>query len=345
MAVNKFGGQNIGRDQGKGVSSDDNLGMFMTYATNEVIAAFARTTVTMDKHLIRNISYGKSATFPVMGRASARYLPAGTTLKEGRKDIKQTQRVINIDGWLASDVLIYDIEEAMNDFDVRGEYTRQLGESLALRADGAVLAELAKAVNLNMSGGSKNENIQGLGKPTLIQAYPHADKGDAIKRGKGILAALTQARAALTNNYVPTNDRFFFTTPERYSDILAALSPNVANYAALIDPETGHIRNVMGFTVIETPHLFLGDGDNGKHSFPTGSEGSSPSLDTNGVNTSNCVGLFMHRSAIGTVKLKDLTMEHGRDIDKQADIIVAKYAYGHGHLRPEATGALVTTSN
>ena len=339
MTADKFNGQQIGLNQGKGVSTEDKFGMFMTYATNEVIAAFTRTTVTMDKHMVRNIAYGKSATFPVMGRASARYLPTGTTLTDGRKEIKQTERVINIDGTLASDVLIYDIEEAMNNFDVRGEYTRQLGESLALSADGAVLAELAKAVNI--SSGS-NENIAGLGSPTLYKIRTEGGQADTpVKLGKELLAALTQARAALTKNYVPSNDRFFFTTPENYSAILAALSPNEANYAALIDPETGNIRNVMGFTVIETPHLTLGDGvaSGHKHQFPTGSvQGASA---TQGVNNLNVLGLFMHRSAIGTVKLKDLTMEHGRDIDKQADIIVAKYAYGHGYLRPEAVGAIV----
>ena len=339
MTADKFKGQQIGLNQGKGVVSSDKFGMFMTYATNEVIAAFARTTVTMDKHMVRNIAYGKSATFPVMGRASARYLPTGTTLTDTRTEIKQTERVINIDGTLASDVLIYDIEEAMNSFDVRGEYTRQLGESLALSADGAVLAELAKAVNLK--DGGKDENIAGLGSPTVLKAYMN-NAADAVVKGKGILMALTEARAALTKNYVPANDRFFFTTPENYSAILAALSPNEANYAALIDPETGNIRNVMGFTVIETPHLTLGDGAGGKHVFPTQSIGSKS---TKKVGKENVVGLFMHRSAIGTVKLKDLTMEHGRDIDKQADIIVAKYAYGHGYLRPEATGALIITND
>ena len=339
MAADKNNAQQIGLNQGKGVSSEDKLGMFMTYATNEVLAAFARTTVTMDKHMVRNISYGKSATFPVMSRASARYLPTSAKLSEGRKEIKQTERVINVDGWLTSDVMIYDIEEAMNNFDVRGEYTRQLGESLALSADGAVLAELAKCVNLHSAG--NNENIEGLGKPVFIKAYQTTAANTQAKRGKAIIEALTEARAALTKNYVPSADRFFYTTPENYSAILAALMPNEANYAALIDPETGHIRNVMGFTVIEVPHLTLGDGvaSGHKHQFPQGSTGALSGQNT--VNAGNVVGLFMHRSAIGTVKLRDLTMEHARDWDSQADVIIAKYAYGHGYLRPEATGALV----
>ena len=337
-------GQQIGLNQGKGVSSVDKLGMFLQVFSGEVLTAFSRTSVTMNRHLVRSISHGKAATFPVLGRASARYLATGTSLDTGRKEIKGSQRTITIDGLLTSDVLIYDIEDALNHFDVRSEYTKQLGESLALSADGAVLAELAKTVNLNKSGGLSNENIEGLGKPSILKAFSTAQKENMVERGKGIIAALTTARAKLTANYVPAGERYFYTTPENYSAILAALMPNSANYAALIDPETGNIRNVMGFEVIETPHLTLGGADS-KHEFPTASAGDKSSLDTTGVGKANVVGLYMHRSALGTVKLRDLSLERARRAEYQADMIVAKYAMGHGYLRPEAVGALVETSN
>ncbi|UAW07000.1 major capsid protein [Enterobacteria phage AH67C600_Q5] len=55
----------------------------------------------------------------------------------------------------------------------------------------------------------------------------------------------------------------------------------------------------------------------------------------------NVIGLFMHRSAVGTVKLRDLALERARRANFQADQIIAKYAMGHGGLRPEAAGAVV----
>lgn len=48
-----------------------------------------------------------------------------------------------------------------------------------------------------------------------------------------------------------------------------------------------------------------------------------------------------HRSAVGTVKLKDMALERARRAEFQADQIIGKYAMGHGGLRPEAAGALV----
>lgn len=339
--ANMTGGQQIGKDQGKGQSAADKLALFLKVFGGEVLTAFTRTSVTMNKHLVRSIQSGKSAQFPVLGRTKAAYLQPGENLDDKRKDMKHTEKTINIDGLLTADVLIYDIEDAMNHYDVRSEYTAQLGESLALAADGAVLAEMAKLCNLPAAS---NENIAGLGTASVLEVGTAADlQGDQVKLGQAIIAQLTLARARLTKNYVPSSDRTFYTTPDNYSAILAALMPNAANYQALIDPATGSIRNVMGFEVIEVPHLTAGGaGDdredaasNQKHAFPATATGNDK------VALDNVVGLFCHRSAVGTVKLKDMALERARRANYQADQIIAKYAMGHGGLRPEAVGALV----
>lgn len=331
------GGQQLGLDQGKVTDQKDRLALFLKVFGGEVLTAFTRTSVTTSRHIVRSISSGKSAQFPVVGRTQAAYLHPGDNLDDIRKDIKHSEKVITIDGLLTADVLIYDIEDAMNHYDVRSEYTAQLGESLAMAADGAVLAEIANLCNLK---GDHAENIAGLGSAEIIKIpedkYTSNDQADL---GKHIIAALTKARAALTKNYVPASDRVFYCDPGSYSAILAALMPNAANYAALIDPERGSIRNVMGFEVVEVPHLTAGGASNPPksttdqmHAFPT---------DGKGVTKDNVIGLFMHRSAVGTVKLRDLALERARRANFQADQIIAKYAMGHGGLRPEAAGAVV----
>lgn len=332
-------GQQIGLNQGKGSTDTDALALFLKVFGGEVLTAFARRSVTMDKHMVRTIQNGKSAQFPVMGRTKGYYLKPGESLDSKRKDIKHAEKTITIDGLLTSDVLIYDIEDAMNHYDVRSEYSAQLGEALALAADGAVFAEMAKLCNLPADS---NENIAGLGTATILAVGDKATlEADQAALGNAILKGLTTARAKLTKNYVPSADRKFFTTPENYSAILAALMPNSANYAALIDPETGNIRNVMGFEVIEVPHLTVGgagddaEGTNQKHAFPAVAGGDVK------VALDNIVGLFNHRSAVATLKLKDMALERARRAEYQADQIIGKYAMGHGGLRPEAAGALV----
>lgn len=339
---NAQGGQQIGKNQGKGVSDADKLANFLKVFGGEVLTAFMRRAVTMDKHMVRTIQNGKSASFPVMGRTAGYYLTAGESLDDKRGEIKHSEKVIQIDGLLASDVLIYDIEDAMVHYDVRAEYSAQLGEALAIAADGAVLAEMAKLCNMPAAS---NENITGLGTASVLPIGTKAVlETDAEAMGKAILKGLTVARGKLTRNYVPSTDRKFYTTPENYSAILSALLPNAANFSALTDPETGNIKNVMGFEVIEVPHLTAGGagddlaGTNRKHAFPATAAGDVR------VAMDNVVGLFNHRSAVGTVKLRDMALERARRPEYQADQIIGRYAMGHGGLRMEAAGALVFTA-
>ena len=50
---------------------------------------------------------------------------------------------------------------------------------------------------------------------------------------------------------------------------------------------------------------------------------------------SNTVGVVTHKTAVGTVKLLDLSYEQEYEIRRQGTLMVAKLACGHGVLRPE----------
>ncbi|BAJ51827.1 major head protein [Ralstonia phage RSB2] len=301
-------------------NAGDRLALFLKMFAGEVLTAFARTAKTMDKHISRTIQSGKSAQFPVLGRTTAAYLAAGTSLDDQRVAIPHNEKVIVIDGLLTADVLITDIDDAMNHYDVRGEYSKQLGEALALTADGSNLAELATLA-------SAAENLPGLGAGSIVELATATSVTVASPTvGQEILSALATARMTLGKKYVPSGDRVFYVTPEAYSCILTALMPQAANYQAIVDPETGNLKNIHGFEIIEVPHFELG-GVGGKHTFPAGLAGKM-------------VGIAAHRSAIGTVKLKDLALERARRPEYQADQIIAKYAMGHGGLRPEAVVAI-----
>lgn len=318
---------------GQKLSAGDRDALFMKVFSGEVLTAFARNTVMMSRHQVRTIDHGKSASFAVMGRTRAKYLAPGSSLDDQRKKFEHSEKVIAIDGLLTADCLITDIEDAMNHYDVRVEYSRQLGEALAQSADCAIINELA-----NMAAEAKEnipdndvgaEKVQGTGKAfefeTGLAISQSADYGNKIIEG------LLAARAAFTKNYVPMGDRYCLLTPEGYSALIKALMPDSANYQALFDPNSGKLQTICGFEVIEVPHL-LNDGVDGKHKLNTK------------FTAAKLQGIVFHRSAVGTVKLKDLAMERARRAEYQADQIIAKYAMGHGGLRPEAVGVFVETA-
>lgn len=321
---------------GQKLSAGDRDALFMKVFSGEVLTAFARNTVMMSRHQVRTIDHGKSASFAVMGRTRAKYLAPGNSLDDQRKEFEHTEKVISIDGLLTADCLITDIDDAMNHYDVRVEYSRQLGEALAQSADCAIINELANmaakdaAVKENIpDNGVGAEKVQGTGK--AFEFATGLALSQSAEYGNKIIEGLLAARAAFTKNYVPMGDRYCLLTPEGYSALIKALMPDSANYQALFDPNSGKLQTICGFEVIEVPHL-INDGVDGKHTLNAK------------YTAAKLQGIVFHRSAVGTVKLKDLAMERARRAEYQADQIIAKYAMGHGGLRPEAVGVFVQTA-
>ena len=55
------------------------------------------------------------------------------------------------------------------------------------------------------------------------------------------------------------------------------------------------------------------------------------------ANYSNTYAVVFHPASTGCVKLLDVAVESEYQIERQATLMVAKYAVGHGVLRPEAS--------
>ncbi len=86
----------------------------------------------------------------------------------------------------------------------------------------------------------------------------------------------------------------------------------------------------------------VNDGSNIGH--PDGLDGT-----TNGINlrgeAAKVRAIVMHKDAVATVKLMDLSVESEYQIQRQGTLIVSKYAMGHNVLRPAMAVALVAPAS
>lgn len=317
------------QQQGAKQNTGDQLALFLKVFSGEVLTAFTRASKVMNNHMIKTIDSGKSTSFPVIGRGKAHYLPAGSNLDDLREAIPHNEVVINIDGLLTSDVLITDIYEAMNHYDVRGEYAKQLGEALAIAADGATVAEIAKLVKAN------TENITGLGKGIVVEKTITGGAGINYETGKAVIDGLLEMKAKWTTQYVPEEERFAYITPEVESAIITSKDAINRDYGAVASIVDGNIDKLCGFKIIAVPHLKAGGADK------TGMLGTAPEGHEFPTDYAGALAVCAHRTAVATVKLKDLQLEHARRPELQADMIIAKNAVGHGGLRPEASGIIL----
>lgn len=300
--------------------------LFLKVFAGEVLTSFERASVTQGAEMVRSIASGKSATFPVMGRVGASYHTAGAEITGS--DVNHNEKVITINDLLLSSVFLSNIEEAKNHWDVRSAYSTEIGRALAFQKDKHILQTIGQAAQA-----SANVSDSGYGAGTVITNTSIAS-ATASTAANAMIDSLFDAAKALDANYVPKEGRKAFIKLEEYYKL--ANGTNVVNvdFSGQGSIAEGKVMKVAGIELIPTAHFVAVD-----YSASTDVNGGSATAGGSNpqqVNLANYVCLVSHPSAVGTVKLMDLAVESEYDIRRQGTLMVAKYAMGHGVLRPEA---------
>jgi hypothetical protein len=313
---------------GQTLGAGDTRSLFLKVFSGEVLTTYNAATIMKDKVRTRNITSGKSAQFPAIGKTSAAYHTPGAEITGNI--IQQDEKVITIDDLLISSSFIARIDEAMSHFDVRSEYSTQMGQALAQTYDRNLLSLAVKA--------ARDTGAGGLGVGAVGQ-------GNAQSVGIGVsytIQNLVDASYAAAQSFdeknIPAEDRYLIVSPAVYyklvnSDKLLNLFYNPGNNGSYSD---GKVQTVAGFTIVKSNNLAL----NHVTAASTYPDYSSKYA----IDASATVGLFMHPVSMGTVKLLDLSSEMEYDIRRQGTLMVSKMAVGHGVLRPEALYEIKATA-
>jgi hypothetical protein len=312
----------LGRVNASG--SEDAL--FLKVFAGEVLTSFERASVTAGAEMVRSIASGKSATFPVMGRVAAAYHTAGAEILGS--DVNHNEKVITINDLLLSSVFLSNIEEAKNHWDVRGAYSTEIGRALAFQKDKHILQTIGQAAQA-----SANVSDSGYGAGTVL-TNTNIASATASTAANAMIDSLFDAAKALDANYVPKEGRKAFIKLEEYYKL--ANGTNVVNvdFSGQGSIADGKVMKVAGIELIPTAHF--GDIAANITAAPAAGSATAGGSNPQTVNLANYVCLVSHPSAVGTVKLMDLGVESEYDIRRQGTLMVAKYAMGHGVLRPEA---------
>ena len=312
----KFGNVNSGSTR------DDAL--FLKVFAGEVITSFDRASKTAGADMVRSISNGKSASFPVMGRVGASYHAVGTEITGS--DVNSNEKVITINDLLISSVFVSNIEEAKNHWDVRSAYSTEMGRALSFQKDKHILQTIGQATlaSANVTGGDATTNIVNTG----IASATDATAANAM------IDAIFAAAKELDANYVPSEGRKCFMRLEEYYKLANATNAVNVDFSGGANGgvASGKVTRIAGIELVPVPHFVASNVTSGADAGSATNGGSTPQA----VNLTNFVALVSHPSAVGTVKLMDLAVEKEYDIRRQGTLMVAKYSMGHGVLRPEA---------
>lgn len=305
--------QAFGQSQGAGATD----ALFLKVFGGEVLSAFEEANVVMDKHTVRQIASGKSAQFPATWKITGGYHTAGAEVTGNVSNV--AERVITIDDLLLASVFIALIDEAKAHYDVRSIYSKEAGNFLAYQWDknvlqvGVLAARAAATITAVSNGGTS------LTSATTLYRTSATD----------LAAGIYTARQTLDEKDVmsPAN---VFVRPAQY--FLLAQSTALINrdWGGMGSYADGKILKIADCDIVKTNHLPVTNIATG----PTAYQGDFTKV----------AALVMTKEAVGTVKLLDLAAEMAYDIRRQGTLVVAKYAIGHGILRPECAVELKTTT-
>ncbi len=331
----------IGQEMSAGATD----ALFLKVFANEVLNAFEESNVMKELHTVRTISSGKSAQFPVTGIATAKYHTPGEDVFEmtnGTKyptAIEHRERVINIDDVLIAATSVAQIDELKNHYDVRSVYTTELGRALAKRFDLATMRTLVAASHVDAAARANPDASQG----TVIDLGVTTGAPANVDTAANLIQTFRLIAQTLDEQHIPSEDRFVILTPALYYLLAgsdnAAINRDVGGVGSIA---TGSIMELVGLKIYSSPHVstittneVASDDVNANNNPFDDADGNSSAkgyLDS-GLDVLKFIA--GHKSAIGTVKLLDLAVESEYSMSKQAHLMLAKYAMGHGILRPE----------
>ena len=321
MAAPNFDASRLGLVNNTGVATD---ALFLKVFAGEVLTAFRKATVFEALHTVRTISSGKSAQFPIIGLASTAYHTPGTMLTGSQ--IKHAEAVVNIDDKLVSQVFLADIDEAKNHYDVRSQYSVEMGNALAYRFDQNVAAMIAKAArtatnfNTDLPGGTQI-NITAASKAAIT--------------GAQLATTLFSAAQKMDENNLPSDGRYCVLPPAQYYKLVQTTDVINRDWGGQGAYANGTVLRVAGIDIVMSNHL-----PTTNRSAVTGENNSYD------ANFTNSVGLIFNKQAVGTVKLMDLKMEQtGSDVHAlwQGTFMVGSMALGTNVLRPDCAIEITTS--
>lgn len=298
----------------------DVLASFEDVLLGEVITAYEQKVVLAALTRQRQISHGKSATFDAIYTAAVEYFTAGNEITGG--SIAHQQINIPVDDLLIAPVMIYNLDEAMNHYDVRGPYSTELARAQAVAMDKNIARNLIRAARASalFTGDTAGQNV--------VDA-------DGRTSASSLAATIFAAKQKLEEADVPVDSVAVTAALKAAQWYLLAQEPTLVlnrDIGGSGSYSAGTLGLVGGVGVVKSNAFPWGTNDSSNTAIPADYR----------VDMTNTIGSVFTEAAVGTVRLLGMTLETEVSVAKQGLLVVAKQAVGHGPIIPKASVELKT---
>ena len=208
---------------GQSNSTGDSRALYLKLFSGEMFKGFQRNAIARDLVTKRTLKNGKSLQFIYTGRTTAEYhVPGQSILGNSDGAPPVAEKTITIDDLLISSAFVYELDETLAHYELRGEISKKIGYALAQKYDRFIFPAITRGARAAHPITKANFVEPG---GTQIRVGTAADADDALDDAK-LVTAFYDAAAALDEKGVSEDGRVAVLNPRQYYALIQGASSN-----------------------------------------------------------------------------------------------------------------------
>ena len=353
-----LGRSNLSTGTGYG-GATDKYALYLKLFSGEMFKGFQHETIARDLVTKRTLKNGKSLQFIYTGRMTSSFHTPGTPiLGNSDKAPPVAEKTIVMDDLLISSAFVYDLDETLAHYELRGEISKKIGYALAEKYDRLIFRSITRGARAASPVSATNFVEPG---GTQIRVGSTTNDSDAYNAGN-LVNAFYDAAAALDEKGVSADGRCAVLNPRQYYALIQDVGSN-----GLVNRDVqgtalqggGGVIEIAGIHIYKSMNIpFLGKygvayggttgevspGNLGSHIGPTPENANATGGVNNdyGTNTelgAKSCGLIFQKEAAGVVEAigPQVQVTNGDvSVIYQGDVILGRMAMGADYLNPAA---------
>ena len=206
-------------------SANDARALYLKLFSGEMFKGFQNNAIARDLVMKRTLKNGKSLQFIYTGRTTAEYHTPGNAIlgnSDGAPPV--AEKTITIDDLLISSAFVYELDETLAHYELRGEISKKIGYALAEKYDRLIFRAIAKGAR-QASPITKSNFVEPGG--TQIQlTRSGVTNATAAYDSECLINGFYDAAAALDEKGISTEGRVGVLNPRQYYELIQAVGSN-----------------------------------------------------------------------------------------------------------------------
>jgi hypothetical protein len=346
-------------------SANDARALYLKLFSGEMFKGFQNNAIARDLVMKRTLTNGKSLQFIYTGRTTAEYHTPGNAIlgnSDGAPPV--AEKTITVDDLLISSAFVYELDETLAHYELRGEISKKIGYALAEKYDRLIFRAIAKGAR-QASPITKSNFVEPGG--TQVQlTRSGVTNATAAYDSTCLINGFYDAAAALDEKGISTEGRVGVLNPRQYYELIQAVGSNglvnrdeqgdslqkgngiieiagIKIYKSMNIPFFGKYGTIYGSAGDTNPGVtdpgnvgsFIGVAAEDARASVTGVNGNYG----NSTDFANSCGLIFQREAAGVVEAigPQVQVTSGDvSVVYQGDVILGRLAMGADFLNPAA---------